>query len=112
MTIISQVTMLGVMFLCCSSFILFESEMKGEEKCCESCKLPEIKYYSIVNPRCGESCLDPKDYWKYKIFEPGMKKAESNTPCLDFNFPSYEETEIHHIGNLKVAVDLYLKKSN
>ena len=40
-----------------------------------------------------------------------MKKAESNTPCLDFGYKSYEETEIHHIGNLKVAVDLYKGKS-
>jgi hypothetical protein len=79
----------------------------GTEQCCTSCALPEIKYYSIVHPRCGESCLDPKDYWKFKIFEPKMAKAETPHPCADYHFTVYEETEVHGAGPLKVAVDLY-----
>ena len=44
---------------------------------------------TVMVLRCGESCLDPKDYWKYKIFEPHMEKVESNTPCLDFGYSKY-----------------------
>ena len=88
-TLIKAVTLLTLLALAVS--FTFRN-VEQDDKCCVSCKLPEIKYYSIVPPRCGESCLDPKDYWKYKIFEPGMKKAETNTPCLDFGYGDYEET--------------------
>jgi hypothetical protein len=46
----------------------------SDSKCCDSCALPTVKYYSInhVFKQCGESCIDPKDYDKYKALEPGF----------------------------------------
>ncbi len=94
-----------------SSFLLTIPSIRSalQEKCCVSCTLPTIKYYSIshFNDKCGECCLDPKDYAKFKIFEPGLTKAESNTPCADKNFRIYDKTETHGAGSIKVNLDLY-----
>lgn len=48
------------------------------EKCCTSCSGVPQKYYSIdkVHNKCGECCMDPKYYDIYKIFEPGLTKAD------------------------------------
>ena len=49
------------------------------EKCCSPCsKKGEVKYYSVVSEKdtCGESCLNPKVAWIYKIFEKNMLLAE------------------------------------
>mmetsp|Transcript_36822 Transcript_36822/g.56375 ORF Transcript_36822/g.56375 Transcript_36822/m.56375 type:complete len:93 (+) Transcript_36822:151-429(+) len=58
---------------------------------------------------CGESCILEKDYWKYKIFEPHMKKANSTDEavCSNFGYDKYYETEVHGALGLKVTVDLY-----
>ena len=86
---------LTIMVLLCltslsTSFIMHTvHQQNSQDKCCISCELPTVKVYSLAQGRCGESCLDPKDYWKYKIFEPHMEKAESNTPCLDFGYSKY-----------------------
>ena len=50
-----------------------------DEACCNKCPDGESKYYSIdkIFHHCGESCLNDKDYWKYKIFEPGLTKADA-----------------------------------
>ena len=107
----TKLLFMALLVACCWGFLIATVPLDGEEKCCTKCELPEIKYYSLIHPRCGESCLDPKDYWKYKVFEPKMHKAETNTPCADFGYGAYEQTQIHSIGSLKVAVDLYLKPS-
>lgn len=72
-----------------SAFFIANIQPKADQ-CCASCALPLLKYYSIPNTkRCGESCLDPKDYAKYKILEPKMQPATTNTPCADNGFPHY-----------------------
>lgn len=73
-----------------------------EGKCCVSCTLPAIKYYVIRNDKCGESCIDPQDYEKIKRFEPGLTKADSNTPCPERTFTNYYTTETHGAGSLKI----------
>ena len=37
------------------------------------------RYYSIdaIFNKCGETCLDPRTYALYKVFEPGLKRAAS-----------------------------------
>jgi hypothetical protein len=91
-----------------SAFQLSISRQILGDKCCTSCSLPLIKYFSLSNHRCGEACLDPKDYVKYKIFEPGLTKAETNSPCPDRNYPVYNGTYTHEALGLKGTFDMYL----
>lgn len=52
----------------------------SQDKCCEMCTNDNEKYYSIPNNQpdhCGECCLDPNDYSKYKRFEPALTKANT-----------------------------------
>jgi hypothetical protein len=51
--------------------------------------------------------MNPKDYLKYKIFEPGLTRASSNTPCLDLSYPKYVETVTHGFGTIKMTLDVY-----
>ncbi len=94
-----------------SSFLLTIPSIRSalQEKCCVSCTLPAIKYYTLRNGKCGEACIDPKDYAKIKVFEPGLTKAESNTPCADKHHTIYNGTETHGAGTLKVSLDMYLE---
>lgn len=79
------------------------------EKCCETCPQGKNKYYSIPilsKDHCGESCIDPDHYYEYKLLEPKLTKAKTNTPCLDMGF-TYQETEEHKFGPIKVNVDIF-----
>merc|ERR1719273_955999 len=51
--------------------------------------------------------MDPKNYKLYHIFEPGLKKASSNTPCSDRDFTVYMNTPTHGFGPIKMTLDLY-----
>ena len=92
---------------------IVSSKLLEGEKCCYDCpKENEVKYYSIdwLFGKCGECCLDPKDYWKYKIFEPGLTKAENETEvCKSLGYGKYDKTETHGAFSLKVTLDLYNK---
>ena len=68
------------------------------------------KYYSVDKSHnmCGECCMDPKDYNKYHLFEPGLTKADgTNTPCADIKYGSYKETVTHGFLSIKMTLDLY-----
>ena len=61
----------------------------GEEKCCDICPSGTDKYYStpfFFKHNCGESCIKPEDYLKYKILEPALTKANSSHPCQEKGF--------------------------
>ena len=95
------------------SFSFTVSDVKvTQEKCCISCTLPAVKYYVIKNNKCGESCIDPKDYNKVKIFEPGLVLADSNTPCYDNTYNKYDTTVTHGFGALKATLDMYIWGGN
>ena len=47
------------------------------------------------------------DFWKYKLFEPGLTKANSSTPCSDLDYPTYDSTVTHGAGPIKMTLDLY-----
>ena len=87
-----------------------------EPKCCVKCeKENEQKYYSIdwLFNRCGECCLDPSQFWKFKIFEPGLTKADVDVGvCASLGYGDYEKTETHGIFSLKVTLDKYKKITN
>jgi hypothetical protein len=83
-----------------------------QEKCCISCTVPAVKYYVIKNNKCGESCIDPKDYKKVSVFEPGLALADSNTPCYDKTYNKYDTTVTHGFGSLKTTLDMYIWGGN
>jgi len=95
-----------IAFASCFTFMQIEQNLK--EKCCVTCVAPAIKYVSLRNNKCGESCIDPKDYQKIKLFEPSLVKAESDTPCADKHFTVYNGTVTHGAGTLKAVLDMYL----
>ena len=85
--------------------------LTNDEKCCEKCEDGKEKYYSVPilsNDHCGESCINPDEDWKFHLLEPALKKADSNTPCLDRGF-NYIETQTHSAGPIKIDVDIYMK---
>lgn len=94
------------------------SSVAAEPKCCAGpCKAPYEKYYSVdhIFNRCGECCMLPKDFWKYKIFEIGLTKAKTDTPCADTKSPFknqgdytvYESTVTHGTKLLNMTLDMY-----
>jgi hypothetical protein len=85
----------------------------SKKKCCDTCPEGTNKYYSLPvlsKNHCGESCIKPEDYKKFKLLEPKLTKADSETPCFDKGF-LYEETEQHGFGPIKIDVDLYKKEN-
>ena len=77
--------------------------------CCTTCTAPKEKFYSIdtTHNMCGECCMEPKYFPIYKIFEPGLAKADDNTPCKDKHFSGYDSTVTHGFGPVKMTLDLY-----
>jgi len=76
--------------------MLKNNKHADQPKCCVgACATEgEEKYYSIdkIHHMCGECCMKPSDFLKYKLFEPGLKKAANNSPCNPLGFPNYSET--------------------
>ena len=106
-----------IIVLCCLlalslGFLLGNIEQNLKEKCCTSCSLPAVKYFTINNNKCGEACINPKDYSKIKIFEPNLELATSTTPCPDKSYTEYNTTVTHGIGSLKATLDMYLWGGN
>mmetsp|Transcript_39405 Transcript_39405/g.76576 ORF Transcript_39405/g.76576 Transcript_39405/m.76576 type:complete len:117 (+) Transcript_39405:42-392(+) len=79
--------------------------------CCTSCDIEGgfEKYYSIdkAHGYCGECCMEPEKFPIYKIFEPGLTKANDSSPCADFHYHRYTKTETHGFGKIKMTLDLY-----
>ena len=51
--------------------------------------------------------MNPKDFWKFKIFEFGLTKATVDNPCEELGYGKYEKTETHGILSLKMTLDKY-----
>ena len=84
----------------------------GTTPCCTTCNNPgNIKTFSIIarNNLCGESCIDPDDFWKYKVFEPHLQKAAPNShPCAAAGYTHYNTTETHGFKPiLAIKLDMY-----
>eukprot|EP00697_Spironema_sp_BW2_P002783 gnl/Spiro4/13709_TR7305_c0_g1_i1.p2 gnl/Spiro4/13709_TR7305_c0_g1~~gnl/Spiro4/13709_TR7305_c0_g1_i1.p2 ORF type:complete len:111 (+),score=32.79 gnl/Spiro4/13709_TR7305_c0_g1_i1:31-333(+) len=79
------------------------------EMCCTSCSGGKVKFYSLDEKagHCGECCLASYLFRVYKIFEPTLAPATTNTPCSDLGYNTYFETETHGVWPLTVVVDLY-----
>ncbi len=99
----------SILLLLASIFCVSLTIPLSDTKCCATCPENEAKYFSVVswNKMCGESCINPKDYWEFKLFEHNLTRATDNTPCVDQNFTLYKKTESHGIGPIKVAIDFY-----
>ena len=117
-----------------------DSNSGSSSKCCDSCALPAVKYYSINHAfkQCGESCIDPSDYNMYKLLEPGnmdtirnvymsvvlssnnnmfllagLTLAETNSPCADNGYIEYLETVEHgDFTPIQAEVDVYISDYN
>lgn len=86
----------------------------NEDKCCDVCPSGTDKYYStpfFFKHNCGESCIKPEDYIKYKILEPALTKANTSHPCQEKGYINYLETETHSFGPIKVDLDMYSNKN-
>ena len=77
--------------------------------CCNSCTEPLEKYHSVdhIFNNCGEACMLPSKFWIYKLFEPGLEKSETNTPCADREYTDYKNTPTHGFGPIKMTLDMY-----
>ena len=71
------------------------------------------RYYSIDNifHMCGECCIDPKNEWIFKIFEPGLTLAKDLTPCQENGYPFYNSTVTHGVAPISMTLDLYVKSN-
>jgi|TARA_B100000795_G_scaffold256794_1_gene229484 hypothetical protein len=98
---------------------LFFLSFFSNKGCANPCTAPEIKYYSVDHgafhaPFCGETCLDPKKFGIYHIFEKNLTVADGEHPCSrqfteDGGFYSqYNSTVTHGVPHLlSVTLDLY-----
>jgi hypothetical protein len=73
---------------------------RGEDKCCETCSKGQQKYYSVDSKHghCGETCIPPSSFKKFKIFEPNLTIADGSTgytSCAELGWPKYSETVTH-----------------
>jgi len=87
-----------------------EQVAEDEECCVGACTVEgEEKYYSIDTKHnmCGECCMNPADYNKYHLFEPGLTKADNDSPCGPLGYHTYDSTVTHGAGNIKMTLDLY-----
>ena len=80
------------------------AEGDPEPKCCVVCADDTIKTFSVdtKHGHCGESCIPPKKFNMYKIFEPGLTRASSNDAkaCEMEGWPTYWKTETHGIPHI------------
>lgn len=91
-------------------FPSMQKKYSDDERCCTDCSGGTEKYYSIAKlfNNCGESCILPEDFKKYKLFEPGLTLADTNTPCFDRNYTQYLETTTHgEQGPVQATLDMY-----
>ena len=92
---------------------LFAS-VNATDMCCEKCGVNDdkIKTYSIdhIFNMCGEACMEASDFWKYKLFEPGLTKVDRGdaTPCHDAGYTNYYETDTHGVPHIiTMTLDMY-----
>merc|ERR1712232_879665 len=89
---------------------LLNFESTSQNKCCVGqCPAGLSKVYSIdtkVN-NCGEACMDLKWFPVFHIFESGLSKTTSLTPCADRGYTDYKGTPTHGALFLKITLDLY-----
>jgi len=88
-----------------------DNKFTESSACCIICPNGLTKYYSVSSwfGNCGETCIDPNDYDVYKIFEPGLSLATTNTICEDLGYSLYTKTERHGIWPIAISVDMYKK---
>eukprot|EP00746_Dinoflagellata_sp_MGD_P041432 gnl/MRDRNA2_/MRDRNA2_200226_c0_seq1.p1 gnl/MRDRNA2_/MRDRNA2_200226_c0~~gnl/MRDRNA2_/MRDRNA2_200226_c0_seq1.p1 ORF type:complete len:374 (+),score=55.04 gnl/MRDRNA2_/MRDRNA2_200226_c0_seq1:193-1314(+) len=81
------------------------------EPCCAfPCSYPNEKFFSIdrLNNRCGECCVQQKDLWVYRIFEPEMNFAPGPPGLCEYlGYTRYDFTDVHGAGPFTIEVDLY-----
>ena len=88
---------------------------KDEPPCCFNCTDGLEKYFSVVtnNGYCAESCIDPKKFSEYHLFEKNLTKAESNEACASQysadgqRYTKYVYTETHSVpgkSNTYIAI--------
>merc|ERR1712166_714288 len=85
------------------------------EKCCTDCVAPQVKYFSVDVPHgfCGETCIRPRSFGLFHLFEKNLTKAIDNTPCIEQftptggHYTNYTSTVTHGVPGLKVTLDLY-----
>eukprot|EP00747_Dinoflagellata_sp_TGD_P184202 gnl/TRDRNA2_/TRDRNA2_39631_c0_seq1.p1 gnl/TRDRNA2_/TRDRNA2_39631_c0~~gnl/TRDRNA2_/TRDRNA2_39631_c0_seq1.p1 ORF type:complete len:120 (+),score=30.95 gnl/TRDRNA2_/TRDRNA2_39631_c0_seq1:70-429(+) len=79
--------------------------------CCSVCHEPEEKYFSVDTRHgfCGECCMQPKNEWLFKKFEPGLHKAANNTAavCAELKYSKYVKTVTHGMWPMSMTLDLY-----
>ena len=116
---------LATLFAASNASPVDTSSIKTEASpcCANACTAPEIKYYSVDHgmfhhPFCGETCLDPKKFSIYHLFEKNLTVADGEHPCSrqfteDGGFYSvYNSTVTHGVpGLLSVTLDLYEEPS-
>jgi len=86
--------------------------ISAADLCCEKCPEGQIKTYSVDHffNMCGESCMNESDFWKFKLFEPNLTKADAIDQgiCSMIGFSEYVKTETHGIPGLEgITLDMY-----
>ena len=102
-----------------TSMLALVGAATAADSCCNVCDESKgfIKAYSIdhIFNMCGECCLQPGDFWKYKIFEFGLTKVDDvkATPCHDAGFTNFLETDTHGVpGLIAMTLDMYKKPAD
>lgn len=89
---------------------------KDEPPCCFNCTEGTEKYFSVVtkNGYCAESCIDPKKFSEYHLFEKNLTKADTNEACASQfsadgqQYTKYVYTETHSVPGMLICTRLSL----
>lgn len=107
-----KVAILALVVAVASASLVPDLTSAEDAQCCETCTGKTQKYYSVdkLFHRCGECCMDPSKYAIYKIFEPGLTKATTNSPCAALRYTKYDRTDTHGFGPVKMTIDFYAQE--
>ena len=89
--------------------IIYETQDDKTTPCCLVCLPDKSMYYSIdtTTDMCGQTCINDNMYILYKLFEPGLTKADQNLICPKKGYEIYDSTVTHGFLFLKDTLDLY-----
>lgn len=99
----------SVNFLIINYDIIYESPTNYTSPCCLVCEPGKSMYYSIDENTnlCGQTCINDNMYFLYKLFEPGLTKADHILICPRKGYEKYVSTVTHGVFFLKDTLDLY-----
>lgn len=89
--------------------VIYQTSNDSDTPCCLVCPPNKSMYYSIDTNKdmCGQTCIYDNMFFIYKLFEPGLTKANNSLICPKKGYEQFVSTVTHSFLFLKDTLDLY-----